>query len=106
MSFRSIEWKGRRLTIEPPPDFQPVMDDESGQLLVLADESLSIHVFARSRGQLADELAESPIALVPTESGWIALVTTPLRKGIAAFNRHEPGAGTHSLRVPDPRSNQ
>jgi hypothetical protein len=58
MTFDRVEWDGRQLAIDPPLTLKPTMDEESGQLYVLRDPALSIHVFARSREQVADELAE------------------------------------------------
>lgn len=58
MVFDSIERDGRRLVINPPLSLDPTMDDESGQLYVLTDDSINLHVFAQTREQVADELAE------------------------------------------------
>ena len=58
MRFEQIEWAGRRLAIDPPLNLEPSIDEETGQLYVLTDESLDIHVYAQTREQLADELAE------------------------------------------------
>jgi hypothetical protein len=40
---------------------EPTMDDESGQLYRVEDPGLGIDVFAQTREQLADELAEQII---------------------------------------------
>ncbi len=37
---------------------EPSMDEDSGQLYLLVDDELGIHVFARTREEVADELAE------------------------------------------------
>jgi hypothetical protein len=58
MTFDRVEWGSRRLAIDPPLSLNPSMDEESGQLCVLSDERLGVHVFAQTREQLADELAE------------------------------------------------
>jgi hypothetical protein len=58
MIFDFIAWGGRRLEINPPLKLEPTMDDESGQLYTLVDSNLGIDVFARTREQLVDELAE------------------------------------------------
>ncbi len=58
MVFDSIERNGRRLVIDPPLSLDPTMDGESGQLYVLTDDSLDLHVFAQTREQVADELIE------------------------------------------------
>ena len=58
MTFDSIEWLGRRLSINPPLILEPMLDEESGQLYVLYDNELGIDVFARTREDVADELAE------------------------------------------------
>jgi len=58
MVFDHVEWGSRRLQIDPPLSLVPSMDEESGQLYVLTDEELNIHVFAQTREQVADELAE------------------------------------------------
>lgn len=61
MTFDHIEWGSRRLVIDPPLSLHPTMDEESGQLYVLSEEGLGIHVFAQTREQLADDLAEQLI---------------------------------------------
>ena len=61
MTFDQIVWGSHRLKIDPPLSLDPTMDEESGQLYVLSDEGLGIHVFAQTREQLADELAEQLI---------------------------------------------
>ncbi len=61
MAFDHVEWGSRRLEIDPPLSLDPTMDEESGQLYVLSDEGLGIHVFAQTREQLADELSEQLI---------------------------------------------
>ncbi len=58
MTFDRIEWGSRRFEIRPPLTLQPSMDEESGRLYVLTDEVLGIHVFAETRAQLVEELAE------------------------------------------------
>ena len=58
MVFDAIEWGDRRLELESPLTLEPTMDDESGQLYRLEDSGLGIDVFAQTREQLADELAE------------------------------------------------
>ncbi len=54
----SVEWNGRRLAIDPPLAFDPVMNEESGQLYRIIDEDLGIDVFAPTREQLVNELIE------------------------------------------------
>ena len=61
MTFDHITWGSRRLIIDPPLTLSPTMDEDSGQLYVVSDEGLGIHVFAQTREQLADELAEQLI---------------------------------------------
>lgn len=58
MTFDRLEWSGRRLLIDPPLRFDPILDEESGQLYMLTDPALGIDVFARTREEVADELAE------------------------------------------------
>ena len=58
MTFDRIEWGGRQLAFDPPLTIQPTLDEESGQLYVLTDDELGIDVFAQTREQVADELAE------------------------------------------------
>jgi antitoxin (DNA-binding transcriptional repressor) of toxin-antitoxin stability system len=58
MTFDHVVWGERRLAIDPPLTLSPTMDDESGQLFVLSDQGLGIHVFAPTRDQLMAELAE------------------------------------------------
>lgn len=57
MTFRELEFDGRVYKFEPPLCFEPVLDD-SEQLIVVEDPSLSLHVFAQTREQLEIELAE------------------------------------------------
>jgi len=66
MIFDAIEWGGRRLQFDPPLTLDPMMDDESGQLYRLEDKDLGIDVFAQTREQLADELAEQVVFLWDT----------------------------------------
>lgn len=58
MIFSQVTWAGRKLRIDPPLTLRPAMDEESGRLHVLEDPELGIHVFARTRDELADELTE------------------------------------------------
>jgi hypothetical protein len=58
MVFDAIEWRGRQLEIDPPLVLEPTLDEESGQLYTFIDKNLGIDVFATSREQLAEELAE------------------------------------------------
>ena len=57
MHFQHLTWNGRRFEISPPLALQPNLDDDTGQLYVAEDAGLDIHVFARTREQLAEELA-------------------------------------------------
>ena len=66
MSFDAIEWAGRRLEFAPPLEVVPTMDEESGQLYKLEDQDLGIDVFAQTREQLAEELAEQALYLWDT----------------------------------------
>ncbi len=58
MVFDRIEWRGRQLEIDPPLVLEPTLDEESGQLYTVIDQDLGIDVFATSREQLVEELAE------------------------------------------------
>jgi hypothetical protein len=58
MIFHAFEWRGRRLKVDPPLTLVPTLDEESGRLYKLIDQDLGIDVFAPTRGQLANELAE------------------------------------------------
>ncbi len=58
MTFDQVDWLGRRIIINPPLMLEPSMDEDSGQLYLLVDDELGIHVFARTREEVADELAE------------------------------------------------
>jgi hypothetical protein len=58
MIFDVIEWGNRRLEFLPPLTLEPTLDDESRQLYRLEDQHLGIDVFAPTREQLSDELAE------------------------------------------------
>lgn len=63
MIFDAIEWGGRRLEFDSPLILDVKMDDESGQLYRLEAKDLGIDVFAQTREQLADELAEQVLFL-------------------------------------------
>lgn len=58
LTFSQVTWAGRNLRVDPSLTLAPTMDEDSGRLYVLEDSELGIHVFARTRGELADELAE------------------------------------------------
>jgi hypothetical protein len=58
MTFDRIEWLGRQLVFDPPLTLEPTMDEESGQLYILIDEKLGIDVYAQTRENVIDELAE------------------------------------------------
>ena len=58
MTFDQVYWLGRLIIINPPLMLEPSMDEDSGQLYLLVDDELGIHVFARTREEVADELAE------------------------------------------------
>jgi hypothetical protein len=58
MVFDAIEWRGRQLEINPPLVLEPTLDEESGQLYTVIDKDLGIDVFATSREQLSEDLAE------------------------------------------------
>lgn len=62
----SVTYNGRSLELDPPLTLVPTLDDESGQLYMAVDESLGVHVFAPTREQLADELAEQLLFLWDT----------------------------------------
>ncbi|MGZ8927064.1 MAG: hypothetical protein ACXW03_01260 [Methylobacter sp.] len=56
LMFETVEHNGRRLALSPPLMLEPVLDEESKQLLVISDDSLNIHVYAQTREQLVDDL--------------------------------------------------
>jgi hypothetical protein len=58
MTFAQVEWKARQLVIDPPLALETFLDEESGQLYVLVQDDLGIHVFAQTPEQLAAELVE------------------------------------------------
>lgn len=58
MTFAQMTWAGRTLAIKPALTLSPTRDEESGQFYVLDDPDLGIDVFARTRDELLDELAE------------------------------------------------
>ena len=58
MTFDRIQWGSRWLAFDPPLSLDPLMDEDSCRLSVIYKETLSIHVFAQTREQLAHELAE------------------------------------------------
>ena len=57
MTFDLVEYGGRSLRLNPPLTVVPTLD-ESEQLYVISDDELGLHVFAQTREQLAEELAE------------------------------------------------
>lgn len=58
MIFSTVTWAGRTLRLHRPLVLTPTRDEESNQLYILTDQELGIDVFAPTRDQLADELAE------------------------------------------------
>lgn len=58
LELKQIEWKGRTLEADPPLVLTPRLDEESSQLYVVEDEDLNLHVFAHTRNELLDEIAE------------------------------------------------
>jgi hypothetical protein len=58
MTFSRVAWAGRTLAIDPPRTLSPTMDEESGQFYILEYHDMNIDVFARTRDDLLDELAE------------------------------------------------
>jgi len=59
MTFDRVQYNGRALILHLPLTLTPHLDQESGQLYVATDERLGVHVFARTREQLAEERASS-----------------------------------------------
>jgi hypothetical protein len=57
MTFDLLEQAGRSLRLDPPLTVVPSLDD-SEQLYVISDDELGLHLFAQTREQLAEELAE------------------------------------------------
>jgi hypothetical protein len=57
MTFDLVEHDGRSLRLDPPLTVVPTLDD-SEQLYVISDDELGLHLFAQTREQLAEELAE------------------------------------------------
>lgn len=66
MIFERVEYRGRALLIEPLLTLTPLLDEESKQLFVATDESLGLHVYAPTRDQLVDEVAEQLMFLWDT----------------------------------------
>jgi hypothetical protein len=60
MTFDLVEHDGRSLRLDPPLTIVPTLDD-SEQLYVISDDELDLHLFAETREQLAEELAEQLI---------------------------------------------
>jgi hypothetical protein len=58
MTFSRVAWAGRSLSIEPPLTLTPTMDEKSRQFYILECHDLNIDVFARTRDDLHNELAE------------------------------------------------
>ncbi|MCX7111417.1 MAG: hypothetical protein NTX45_15075 [Proteobacteria bacterium] len=54
--FSSMESNGRILYFNPPLVFTPYRDEGDGELLMVTDEDLGLHVYAPTRSQLADDL--------------------------------------------------
>jgi hypothetical protein len=63
MTFDRVQYNGRALILHPPLTLTPHLDQESGQLYVATDERLGVHMFAQTREQLAEELAEQLLFL-------------------------------------------
>jgi hypothetical protein len=57
MTFDLVEHDGRSLRLDPPLTVVPTLDD-SEQLYVISEDELGLHLFAQTREQLAEELAE------------------------------------------------
>lgn len=57
VEIRELSHSGTTLSAEPPLVFTPVLD-ESQQLYLATDLELDLHVFAETRDQLLDELAD------------------------------------------------
>ena len=57
MIFDLVEYGGRSLRLDPPLTIAPTLDD-SEQLYVISDDELGLHLFAQTREQLAEALAE------------------------------------------------
>jgi hypothetical protein len=56
MIYESIELNGRVLYFNPPLVLNPYWD-ESGELLMVTDDTFELHVYSQTREQLADDLA-------------------------------------------------
>ena len=56
MVFDSLELNGRVLRFSPNLIVEPVLDEETSQLLVIENETLGIHVYAQNREILVDDL--------------------------------------------------
>ena len=66
MTFDHVRYNGRTLVLHPPLTLTPRLDQESNQLYVAMDKPLGVHVFAQTREQLAEELAEQLLFLWDT----------------------------------------
>ncbi len=58
MTFSQVTWAGRTIEFNQALTLSPRLDEESGRFYILEDPDLGIHVFARTRDELQDELAE------------------------------------------------
>lgn len=58
LTFSRVEWAGRVLVLRRPLVLEPRMDEDSGQFYILTSTELGIDVFARTRDELSEELAE------------------------------------------------
>jgi hypothetical protein len=57
MTFNLVEYGDRSLRLDPPLTIVPTLDG-SEQLYMISDDELGLHLFAQTREQLAEELAE------------------------------------------------
>ena len=94
-TFDRLVWGGRCLVIEPPLTLTPRMDEESGRLYILVDETLNIHVLAESHEQLAHELAEQLIFQWDTDQ---AQRTRTARTTLNRSRNRRGGAGSVGAR--------
>jgi hypothetical protein len=58
IEFDALKRDGRVLTAAPSLRFEPHLDEETHEVLVVEDTELDLHVFGRTREELIEELIQ------------------------------------------------
>jgi len=66
MTFNQFEYEGRTLLVDPPLNFQPLLDEETSQLYVIKNDPIGVNVVAYTREDLMDILVEQVFFLWDT----------------------------------------